>query len=57
MLADICRRKKTEIDYLNGAIVRHGESLGIKTPVNALLCDLVKTMEASYEVQITCVSY
>lgn len=48
MLADILKKKKTEIDFLNGAIVRHGESLGIKTPVNAMLVDLIKTIEASY---------
>ena len=30
-------RGKSEVDYLNGAIVRHGERLGIRTPVNRLL--------------------
>jgi 2-dehydropantoate 2-reductase len=30
-------RGKSEIDYLNGAIVRQGEKLGIPTPVNRLL--------------------
>jgi 2-dehydropantoate 2-reductase len=48
MLADVLNKKKTEIDYLNGAIVRQGESLGIKTPVNMLLVDLIKTIESSY---------
>jgi 2-dehydropantoate 2-reductase len=28
---------KSEVDYLNGAIVRHGQTLGIPTPVNRLL--------------------
>jgi 2-dehydropantoate 2-reductase len=28
---------KSEVDYLNGAVVRHGERLGIPTPVNRWL--------------------
>ncbi|HQP92029.1 MAG TPA: 2-dehydropantoate 2-reductase, partial [Candidatus Omnitrophota bacterium] len=48
MLSDVLRKKRTEIDFLNGAIVRQGESLGIKTPVNLLLVDLIKTLESSY---------
>jgi 2-dehydropantoate 2-reductase len=30
-------RGKSEVDYLNGAVVRHGERLRIPTPVNRLL--------------------
>lgn len=30
-------RGKSEVDYLNGAVVRHGERLGIPTPVNRML--------------------
>jgi len=48
MLQDILNKKKTEIDFMNGVIVRQGESLGIKTPVNALLVDLIKTIESHY---------
>lgn len=48
MLSDVLRKRRTEIDFLNGAIVRQGESLGIKTPVNLLLLDLIRTVEASY---------
>ncbi|HNT23022.1 MAG TPA: 2-dehydropantoate 2-reductase [Anaerolineales bacterium] len=32
-------RGKSEVNYLNGAVVRAGESLGIPTPVNRLLND------------------
>lgn len=52
MLQDILRMKRTEIDYMNGAIVREGENLEISTPVNSVLTDLVKTIEASYDKQI-----
>jgi 2-dehydropantoate 2-reductase len=48
MLQDILNKKRTEIDFMNGVIVRQGESLGVKTPVNALLVDLIKTIESHY---------
>ncbi|MDD5292132.1 MAG: 2-dehydropantoate 2-reductase [Candidatus Omnitrophica bacterium] len=48
MLQDALKKKKTEIDYINGAIVRQGQSMGIPTPVNSLLVDLVKSIELSY---------
>ncbi|MFA5096006.1 MAG: 2-dehydropantoate 2-reductase [Candidatus Omnitrophota bacterium] len=48
MLQDILRRKRTEIDFINGVILRLGQESGIPTPVNALLVDLVKTLESSY---------
>ena len=48
MLQDVLRKKRTEIDFINGVIVRQGQELGIPVPVNLLLLDLVKTIEASY---------
>lgn len=32
-------RSKSEVDYLNGAVVRVGEKLGISTPVNRILTE------------------
>jgi len=32
-------RGKSEVDYLNGAVVRFGERLGVATPINRLLCE------------------
>ncbi|MFH0771097.1 MAG: 2-dehydropantoate 2-reductase [Candidatus Omnitrophota bacterium] len=52
MLQDVLSECRTEIDYINGAIVREGENLEIPTPVNSTLTDLVKTIEASYAKQI-----
>ena len=49
MLQDVLRKKRTEIDFINAVVVRFGQELGIATPVNALLVDLVKTIEASYQ--------
>ncbi|MDD4953875.1 MAG: 2-dehydropantoate 2-reductase [Candidatus Omnitrophica bacterium] len=49
MLQDALRKKRTEIDFINGVIVRQAQELGIPTPVNLILVDLVKTIEASYK--------
>lgn len=43
---DLARRKPTEIDHLNGYVVRKGEALGIPTPANQVLHALVKLLEA-----------
>jgi 2-dehydropantoate 2-reductase len=43
---DMARGKPTEIDHLNGYVVRRGEALGIATPANRALHALVKLMEA-----------
>jgi 2-dehydropantoate 2-reductase len=42
---DVARGKKTEIDSLNGYIVRRGAALGIPTPVNQTLHGLIKLLE------------
>ena len=42
---DIARGKPTEIDHLNGYVVRQGEALGIATPVNRTLNALMKLLE------------
>ncbi len=52
MLQDVLNAKRTEIDYINGAIVRQGKNLGIPTPVNETLTHLVKTIETTYGVQL-----
>lgn len=52
MLQDIMHRRRTEIDFINGAIVRQGQSYGIKTPVNEILTQLVKGIESSYKKQL-----
>jgi 2-dehydropantoate 2-reductase len=43
---DLSRNKHSEIDHLNGLIVRRGIVLGIPTPVNHLLLMLVKVLES-----------
>ena len=42
---DLARGKPTEIDHLNGYVVRRGETLGVPTPANRALWALVKLLE------------
>ena len=43
---DVARGKPSEIDHLNGLVVRQGAALGVATPVNRVLHALVKLIEA-----------
>jgi len=43
---DLRRGKPTEIDHLNGYVVREGDRLGIPVPLNRALQALVKALEA-----------
>lgn len=42
MLQDVLNKRKTEIEMINGAIVREAKDIGIHTPVNMVLTNLVK---------------
>lgn len=44
MLQDVERGVQTEIDHINGAVVREGESVGVPTPVNRTLAGLVRSL-------------
>ncbi len=48
MLQDVEARRETEIDYLNGGIVRFGHELGVPTPLNEAILALVKGLERSW---------
>ncbi len=45
MLQDLEKGRRTEIDAINGSIVREGKRLGIPTPVNEVMVALVKVQE------------
>ena len=49
MLQDVEARRQTEIDYLNGGIVRFGSESGVPTPLNAAIWALVKGVERSWQ--------
>ena len=48
MLQDVEARRPTEIDYLNGGIVRFGDENGVATPLNRAIWSLVKGLEDSW---------
>ncbi len=45
MLQDVLARRPTEVDFMNGAIVRWGEKTGVPTPLNRALWALIKGLE------------
>ena len=47
MLQDVRRGAPTEIDAINGAVVREGRRLGVPTPVNEELVEAVRRLESS----------
>lgn len=48
MLQDVRKKRRTEIDSINGVIVSEGAKLGIQTPVNSMIVNEVKKIEQSY---------
>ena len=48
MLQDIRAKRRTEVAYINGAVVRQGEQVGVATPVNQTLTQLVQAKEVDY---------
>jgi len=45
---DFDYKRKTEIDAINGAVVREAECLGIPAPFNRAIADLVKAIEKNF---------
>ncbi len=43
MLQDVMRRRRTEIDYLNGYVAEQGRRVGVKTPFNDAVVDLMNS--------------
>jgi 2-dehydropantoate 2-reductase len=48
MLQDVEARRETEIEFLNGGIVRFGQEHGVPTPLNEAILALVKGLERSW---------
>jgi 2-dehydropantoate 2-reductase len=48
MLQDVEARRESEIDFLNGGVVRFGGETGVSTPLNQAVVALIKGMEASW---------
>lgn len=46
---DLARGKRSEIDHLNGLVMRRGEALGVPTPANRVLFVMVKLLEGKQQ--------
>jgi 2-dehydropantoate 2-reductase len=49
MLQDVLAKRQTEVDFMNGAIVRQGDRAGVPTPLNKALWQLIKGLEHSWK--------
>jgi len=49
MLQDVLAKRQTEVDFMNGAIVRWGEKVGVPTPLNKALWELIKGLEHAWK--------
>lgn len=48
MLQDVLAKRQTEVDFMNGAIVKWGEKHGVPTPLNKTMWALIKGLEHSW---------
>jgi 2-dehydropantoate 2-reductase len=48
MLQDVENRRQTEIDVINGAVVRCGQEVGIPTPFNDAMVWMVRALEETF---------
>jgi 2-dehydropantoate 2-reductase len=46
LLQDVMKGRRTEVDDLNGYVVRKGRGIGVPTPMNEAVLELVKRLEA-----------
>jgi 2-dehydropantoate 2-reductase len=49
MLGDVLANRRTEIDSINGAALRHAARLGVAAPLNQVMFNLVKGLERAME--------
>jgi 2-dehydropantoate 2-reductase len=49
MLQDVIAKRQTEVDFMNGAIVQRGEKIGVPTPLNRTMWELIKGLEHAWK--------
>lgn len=49
MLADVRAGRRTEVDFITGALVREADRLGVPVPLNRALYRMVKARDRSYD--------
>ena len=48
MLQDVLAKRQTEVDFMNGAIAQWGDKVGVPTPLNRAVWELIKGLEHSW---------
>ena len=48
MAFDVLNKRKTEIEFINGAVSKIGKKHGIATPLNDLMCKIINIKEGMY---------
>ena len=48
MYQDVISKRKTELDFLNGLIIKLGKEKGIPTPMNKIIFDKIKKIIMSF---------
>ncbi len=48
LCTDLLNQRPSEVDHINGAIVRMGRELGVPTPINATMAAIVKGLQSHY---------
>ncbi len=46
LLQDVMKGRRTEVDYLNGYVVRKGKEVAVPTPMNAAVVEVTRRLEA-----------
>jgi len=49
LLQDVIRGRRTEIEFLNGAVCEHGKQVGIKTPYNDAVVTIVRGLGVGFK--------
>ena len=49
MVLDAYHKRRTEIDFINGAVVQEGKKYSIATPYNEIIWRLVRTLQGNYD--------
>jgi len=53
MLQDVQRQRRTEVDAINGAVIKEGIATHIATPTNVVLAELIRGLEQTYNARVT----
>ena len=52
MFQDIIAGRRTEIEFINGALAEEAQSVGIRAPVNRTLARLIKALETTADLRV-----